>query len=135
MFCCGHVASLWQETRAFSFRKPIESHTPITLDCDKAVMDAANKDNFWMAYAQIVKPQAIATITPANHHIIAAMYPKHISSQHSHPQRLPPAHPIIPPSHAPPATLDLPGNIITFIRRQNKGRANDLCVDFINIFI
>ena len=98
-------------------------------------MDATNKDNFWTAYARAVKPQAIATTTPANCHIVAAMYPKRISTQHLHPQCPPSAHPIIPPSHAPPATLDLLGNIITSIRCQNKGRANGLCMDSINIFI
>ena len=135
MFCCERVASLWQETRAVSSRKPNKSCTPTASDCDRAVRETANKDNFWMAYARAVKPQAIATITPANRHIIAAMYPKRISTQHLHPQCLPPALFIILPSHAPPATLDLPVDIITSILHQNKGQANGLCMDSIDIFI
>ena len=103
---------------------------------DKAVQDAADKSNWGTAHARVVKLQVIAPITPTNYPIITSKYSKRICRGWSQAaQRMKNAETPATSTASPPKLLELPSDSIASIQHQNKGRANRLVTDSIDVFI
>ena len=79
LFRCGHIKSLWEESRRTRSRKPGMARPPTQEESDKSVQYAADKDNYRTAYAQAVKSSLIATITGGSHHIVSSKYPPRLN--------------------------------------------------------
>ena len=133
LFRCGHIEELWKEARSVRTWPPQTAPAPNTDDIDKSVQDSADKDNYRSAYARAVKAVKILQINWRNKKALLSKYPER---QHGHVPRMP-----IPPRPEPgeliqpPPLKQIPGDIISSIRRQNKGRANGLFMDSLDLFI
>ena len=105
---------------------------PTQEESNKSVQDAADKDNYRTAYAQAVKPSLIATITVGNHHIVSSKYPPRLNWGYS---RAASFLADLKPNQVQWQVRELPGDIINSTRSQNRGKANGLFMDSLDVFI
>ena len=133
MFVCGLIEDLWQEARSVRSWPP--QTAPNDIDIDKSVQDAADKDNYCSAYARAVKAVPICPINWKNKQSLLDKYPdrQHINIP---PLAQPPTNgPDLGMFTQPTPLATLPGDIIMSICCQNKGRANGLFMDSLDLFI
>ena len=131
LFQCGHISILWDETRYVVSRK---SSTPPPASSDginKSIQDTGDEDNWRTVYARAVKPFLVVIITKHNRDKVTDKYPDLIPPTNgvSHIPEHPPSACPTTPYH------ELPGDIITSICQQNRGKANGLFMDSLDIFI
>ena len=131
-FRCGHINILWEESRLTRSRKPGMARSPAQEESNKSVQDAADKDNYHTTYARAVKLSLIATITGGNRHIVSSKYPPRLNWGYS---RAAAFLADLKPNQVHWPVRKLPGDIINSIRSQNRGKANGLFMDSLDVFI
>ena len=133
-FYCGHFEMLWNQAHQVVSRRPGAPRVLTSEDIDRLVQDAADKDNYLSAYARTVKAQKMAVTNGGNLVHVIDKYAKRAIRGYGQAAAALNNIPSLPQNpFAQPRNF--PGDIASSIRKQNKGKANRLFVDSINVFI
>ena len=122
LFRGRHIAQLWAESRQARSQPPGASTLPRPEQANRSVQDATNKDT----------SQKVAVINADNCNYIINKYPPRNNCGYAR------AADFIATSHPNPSfrrQLELKVNIITSIRKKNKGRVNALFMDLFDISV
>ena len=136
LFKCGHIDELWCELRSVRSWPPQTAPMPDGERLvDKAVQDAVDKDSLSTAYSRAVKPAAICPINWRNEDTLLAKYPRRPQEANNVTEDSLDAILLPQTTVGSGAPLELPGDIIESIKQQNKGRANGLFMNSLDVFI